>query len=117
MADLKRLGDLSDAELWEKLGTNEVPWYNGAVELYTRLGHQRDRLADATRERDEARGERDRINRDAERHARRAERLAEEVAQASVQIDQVIAQRDALQAKLVWAEGELSKVWEALAGR
>lgn len=34
---LKRLPDLSDADLWDKLGTNEVPWFNGADELHKRL--------------------------------------------------------------------------------
>lgn len=43
MADQKpivlreRLMGLSDEELWDKLGTNEVAWFNGADELHRRL--------------------------------------------------------------------------------
>lgn len=37
MADPQRRGALSDAELWDKLGTDEVPWPEGASELHRRL--------------------------------------------------------------------------------
>jgi hypothetical protein len=47
-------------------------------------------------------------------YERYAERLLTELAQAQVERDQLLAQRDALKARLVWAEGELGKIWAAL---
>jgi hypothetical protein len=59
-------------------------------------------------------GERDLYERYYRHELQRAERLLTELAQAQVERDQLLAQRDALKARLVWAEGELGKIWAAL---
>jgi len=58
----------------------------------------------------------DDVVRDRSALLRQVRDLRAELAQARVEVDQVIAQRDALKAKLGWAQDELSKVWSALRG-
>jgi hypothetical protein len=58
--------------------------------------------------------ERDQQERSYRHERQRAESLLSRLAQAEVERDQLLAQRDALTARLAWAEGELGKIWAAL---